>query len=131
MSDKADEAWAQMEQAELKISTICNYLVKLRMASNDYYNILSKVNTIYQQHLNSLELFVTTFGHKDWLTFTLEEKKITENTVLLVGLLYSMCKVELVLKGKTENDMNTINKAEITKSIDNANAILADKFQTE
>ena len=54
---------------------------------------------------------------------------ITESTVLLVGLLYNMCKVELVLKAEREEDINSINKIEIEKSVYNAELILKDKFQ--
>ena len=57
-----------------------------------------------------------------------KQKKLTENTVLLVGLLYNMCKVELVIKSENESDINTINKATVEASINNANAVLADKF---
>lgn len=66
--------------------------------------------------------------YTDWNTFTPEEKKITENTVLLVGLLYNMCKVKLVHKSENENNINIINKAAVERSINNANAVLADKF---
>ena len=128
LSDKADEARSQMKKAENQINTICEYLVDLHNTSNRYYDTLSAVNTIYQKYLNSLTSIVTMLGHNDWNSFTSEEKKITENTVLLVGLLYNMCKVELVLKAKKENDMNTINTAEVEASINIANTILADKF---
>lgn len=128
LSNKADEAQAQMESAERKINIICNYLVDLRSTSNRYYETLSKVNDIYQQHLNGLKSIVTMLGHTDWNTFAPEEKKLTENAVLLVGLLYNMCKVELVLKSENENDINTINKAAVETSISNANAVLTDKF---
>lgn len=128
LSDKADEAWSQMRQAEEKINTICEYLVNLRDTSNKYYGTLSTVNTIYQRYLVRLTTMVTKLGHTNWHTFTDEEKKLTENTVLLVGLLYNMCKVELVLQGKGENDMNAINTTAVEKSINNANAILMDKF---
>ena len=66
--------------------------------------------------------------HKDWYLFILEEKKLTENTVLLVGLLYNMCKVELVLKYNKKDGMNKINKEDIKNSISNAKSILEDKF---
>lgn len=128
LSDKADEAWAQMEKAEGKINAICRYLVALSLTSNKYYETLSKVNDIYQRHLNGLKSVVTMLGHTDWNTFTPEEKELTENSVLLVGLLYNMCKVELVLKSENENSINTINKEAVEKSINNANAVLADKF---
>ena len=39
-----------------------------------------------------------------------------------------MCKVELVIKSKNEININTINKATVEASINNANAVLADKF---
>ena len=124
LSDKADKAWAQMKKAEGKINNICNYLVDLYSTSNKYYETLFKVNGIYERHLNCLKSIVTVLGHTDWNTFTPEEKKITENTVLLVGLLYNMCKVELVLKAKNEDDMNKANVVEVNKSISNAETIL-------
>ena len=40
-----------------------------------------------------------------------------------------MCKVELVIKSKNESNINTINKATVEVSINNANAVLADKFK--
>ncbi|MEG2765838.1 MAG: hypothetical protein RR910_08835 [Acidaminococcaceae bacterium] len=128
LSDKADEAWSQMRQAEAKINTICEYLTDLRNTSNKYCATLSEANAIYREHLKGLANMVTILGHTDWNTFTDKEKKLTENTVLLVGLLYNMCKVELVLKGKDEKDMNTINTEAVDKSITDVNAILKDKF---
>lgn len=128
LSDKADEAWDQMKTAETKINKICSYLKELRETSNNYLDTLTRVNNIYQEHLNGLKSIVNLLGHKDWNTFTAEEKKVTENTVLLVGLLYNMCKVELVIKGKSDDDVNSINKEAVEKSINNANTVLADKF---
>ena len=128
--DIPSDGWVKdvLKEAEEKINTICDYLVDLRSTSNNYYKTLSKVNKIYKLHLGELQNIVTVLAHQDWRAFTEEEKKITENTVLLVGLLYNMCKVELVLKGATENDINTVNKTEVNKSIDNANKVLSDKF---
>lgn len=128
LSDKADEAWYQMKKAEEKIDTICDYLINLRNVSNRYYETLSIVNKIYQEHLNELINIVTILGHNDWNEFTIEEKEVIENTVLLVGLLYNMCKVELVLKSEKKEDMNIINKVEVNESINNANTVLADRF---
>ena len=39
-----------------------------------------------------------------------------------------MCKVEIVLKGEGDNDMNKINTISVEESINNANSIIADKF---
>lgn len=86
------------------------------------------VNSIYQKHLDELKRIVDICGHKDWSIFTIEEKKVTENTVLLVGLLYNMCKIELVLKTENESEINIINADAIHKSIEDANRVLTDKF---
>lgn len=128
MSDKADEAWNQMIKAEKNIKIICNYLIDLRTTSNEYYETLLKVNNIYKNHLNELKRIVIILKHTNWDTFTPEEKLITENTVLLVGLLYKMCKVEIVLQSKNEDELNTINKTDVDNSIYEANTILKDKF---
>lgn len=128
LSDKADEAWSQMKKAEVQIDSICNYLTELRSISNKYYNTLFHVNELYINHLNKLKTIVTILEHTDWKIFTESEKKITHNTVLLVGLLYDMCKVELVLKGKNKNDINTINLKEVDKSINKARKITSDIY---
>lgn len=129
LSDKADEAWSQMKKAESQINTICEYLLNLRNTSNKYYKTLTEVNVVYQKRLNTLTNIVNMLGHTDWNTFSEREKEITENTVLLVGLLYNMCKVELVLKGKGKDDMNQINTVAVEKSISNAKTVLVDKFE--
>lgn len=123
LSDKADESWMQMKNAEEQINMICNYLINLRCIANKYYKKLTEVYEIYQKHLNSFIFIVDMLGHTDWNSFTEEEKQITEATVLLVGLLYNMCKVELVLKGNGKNDINTINIEEVKKSITNAETV--------
>lgn len=126
ISDKADKAWGQMKRAEKQIDEICKYLTDLSSISNRFYKSLSTVNEIYQEHLSTMTNFVTVLQHKDWNTFTQEEKRITENIVLLVGLLYNMCKVEVVLKtGK--DGMNKINNVAVDKSVADADKFLADR----
>lgn len=123
LSDKADEAYAQMKEIEDQINKICKYLGDLRIISTRYYGSLSAVNVVYQDHLNKFSYIVDSLGHKDWSIFTDEEKKLTENTVLLVGLLYSMCKVELVLK-PNEGNVNKINVDGVESALNNARTVL-------
>lgn len=124
LSDKADEAWSQMINASRKIDSICKYLIKLRETSNKYYSILASVNSIYQKHLKRLTDVIITQGKSDWKDFTDEEKMMTENTVLLVGLLYHMGKVEIVLKGEVENDINRINEKGIAEAMKKATDVI-------
>lgn len=126
LSNKADEAWSQMLKAQKEIEEICKYLVKLRDTANDYYESLSKVNDKYRQHLSALTHMVVFLNHTDWNTFTDEEKRATENTVLLVSLLFNMCKVELVLKSKTKGGLNKVNEDAVKRSMENADCLLQD-----
>ena len=62
----------------------------------------------------------------EWSEFTEKEKKMTKNAVLLVGLLYKVCQVNLVLKSENENDVNKVNHERIDEVMNNANSILKD-----
>ena len=130
LSEKADEAWEQMEEAEEKINEICAYLGELRAASEKYYECLYKVNNMYQFYLFNLRQIVEVQGNCDWNDFTPREKMMTENTVLIVGLLYNMCKVEFVKKSTQENGINSVNTKAIDSSIDNANVMMKEKFHS-
>ncbi len=127
LSDKADEALAQMLRAEKEIDRICSYLQDLSQTAVNYIKSLMSVQRTYKAQLQRLTDIVNKAHKTNWNDFTADEKTVTENTILLVNLLYQMCKVELVKKAADENKLNTINKDEVTKSIADAQQTLKDK----
>lgn len=84
LSDKADEAYGQARQTEIKVD-----------------------------------------GKTDWNTFNSADKRVTENTVLLVNLLYKMCQVKLVLKSDSEDEPNHVNYRDIASAKSEANKVYA------
>lgn len=44
----------------------------------------------------------------DWQQYNDREKRLVQNTVMLVGLLYKMCKLQLVTPAKTEGALNRV-----------------------
>lgn len=137
LAKKADEAWRQMLKAEEEIEKIIIYLVDLKWAANKYYRIMSVVDDIYRKHLNALEAIVTINEKTDWGEFTEKERLVTENTVLLVQLLYKMCQVKLVLSSEENSEtLNKINKEDIeshikmAKTFINTNASLKKREDT-
>lgn len=124
LSNKADEAWAQMKEAEGEIDKICLYLDQLFNSAEKFYDTLIKVNKIYCEHFEKLRAIVEVDGRTDWNMFTSEEKVMTQNTALLVSVLFNMCKVKLVLVAKNETDSNKVNSVQIDKSIADANKVL-------
>ncbi|MBQ9206300.1 MAG: hypothetical protein IJ158_06250 [Treponema sp.] len=122
VSSKADKAWNQMLENETKINSICDYLERLKSIAEKFDSALCKVNDVYLNYLSALEntieeqrkkksLLARLFSKKvDFNKFSDEQKRTTENTALLVGLLYDMCKVQLVEKSENESELNTINE---------------------
>ena len=126
LSSKADEAWAQMKDNEATIDRLCMYLSDLKQAADGYYTSMEQVNTVYRRHLAGLDAIVNLLGKTDWNQFTDQEKQLTENTVLLVALLYKMCKVELVLKSDTPDGINRINRTALAESTKDAQTLMMD-----
>ena len=124
LSEKADEAWVQMKNAEMKIEAACSLLDSLDNYAKRYIDTLDSVKKQYEDIYNYLSYIITKQGKTDWLEFTDSEKLATQNAVLLVGLLYKMCQVNLVYKASSEGGLNSVNKADIDSAINDANAIM-------
>jgi uncharacterized membrane-anchored protein YhcB (DUF1043 family) len=124
LSEKADEAWRQMKRAEEEIDKICAYLLELRVEAGKFYDALQKVYNSYQSHLTHLSNMVYVFHKNDWNEFTDEEQTVGENTIMLVNLLYHMCKTPMVIQAKREGELNTVNKTELKSEIDKAIGVL-------
>ncbi len=55
-------------------------------------------------------------GKIDYINdFAYYDQKILKNTAHLVGILYEMCKVNLVIPADNEEELNTINYDDIEK----------------
>lgn len=124
LSDKADEAWNQMEEAEKTINTTCDYLNELQDAAIKYTSSITTVYDKYKSIFGYVSYTVNTLHFTDWNNFSEEAKVATQNSVLLVGLLYKMCQVSLVKKANNNNKMNEVNHTEIDESINNAQNVM-------
>lgn len=126
LSNKADEAYAQARRTEKQVNKIVSYLDELTKAARSFKDTLSKVNDQYQERLKTLD-YVVNFSEKtNWCDFTKKEKLMTENVVLLVGLLYKMCQIKLVLNSEKEGETNKVNHNEIDTMIGDAETVLRD-----
>lgn len=124
LSDKADEAWDQMKKAEKTIDTVCDYLNDLYAAATEYNKSLSNVYDRYKGIFGYVSYTVNNIHVTDWNEFSQEAKIATQNSVLLVGLLYNMCQVSLVKKVNNDSEMNKVNSSSIDASIRNAQNIM-------
>ena len=125
LSSKADEAWKQMLSNEYKINNICNYLSDLERTAGRYNGTLLRLRSLYLKQIEKMRAVVE--SHKDnvnWNYFSYDDKVILENTVLVVGVLYNMCKVQLVTKS-SDSKQNIINKEGINKAEKDANDVMS------
>lgn len=127
LSHKAEKAYDEMLVAEKEINKICSYLNELNMVATRYYGIMNTVNAIYRRHLSALDAIVNINKKVDWLEYTPQERLVTQNTVLLVQLLYKMCQVKVVLKAENDSEVNSVNKAVVEENIHTANALIAER----
>lgn len=125
LSDQADEAYAQARQIEKDVNRIVAYFDELTEVADRFKMSLIKVEDLYRKYMNFLDYVVNHNGKTQWYEFTAEEKKTVENTVLLVGLLYSMCRVQLVLK-QGEDELNKVNKDVVNDMIGDADVVLSE-----
>ena len=128
LSDKADEAWDQMKKAEKTIDIACTYLNDLNIVARKYIASITGIRNKYKEIFGYVSYTVNNLHKTDWNVFTEEERVATQNAVMLVGLLYKMCQVSLVNKAKNENEMNSVNHAEIEESIKQADIFMKENF---
>ena len=125
LSSKADKAWEQMISNERKINDICNYLYDLQRTAERYNATLLRMRSLYLKQLTKMRNIIESYSAKrvKWHNLSMEEQLIIENMVLIVGVLYNMCKVKLVQKSNS-SDQNIINKTEISKAEKDANDVM-------
>lgn len=124
LSDQADKAYSQARDTERKVNSIVSYLEELSSAGRNFQSVLTKVNENYTQRLGILDNIVNFSEKTDWNDFSEKEKMLTQNLVLLVGMLYQMCKVQMVLKTDDQNGINKVNHAAIDRAITDSNRVL-------
>ena len=82
------------------------------------------MNTIYQAEFSKLKGVVISNEKTDWVDFTDEEKLVAQNCVLLVGLLYKMCKVRFVIDDESSEGSKRANSQDIDECMNTANKVL-------
>ena len=123
MFDQANTAYSEMKNAEKTINEICTYLDELRDTADRYISALKETRNLYLRWFGWVSFSVNQAHKTDWCMFTTEEKEAIQNTVLLVGLLYKMCQVNLVIKAEKDAEINRINSKAVDDSINGAQQV--------
>ena len=125
LGNKIEELYHEGMIASLKYDIVSSKLNELDILVTRFTDSLVTVFNLYQEYQNKLSHIVDNEGKTDFELFNDDEILILQNTVLLVGLLYNMCKVTLTETTDDGFDFS-IHKSDIQKSISDSQKVLAE-----
>ncbi len=126
---KMEEAKEAVEEETFIVNKVCAYLEDLTNAATNYHKAISLVKKIYDKHFARLQYAVVVDGKTDYTKFDETDKLAYSNTVLLVGILYDMLKVNVV--NKIDENFNEVNAGELNRAMKDADKFLStDPFTT-
>lgn len=124
LDESAEELSKQVDEEEKEINEACDLLSDIRSTANKYINSIQTVKGKYDDLLGQVSSIVNVEGKTDWDLFTDEEKLLFQNTVLLVGLLYKMCGVNLVIDDDGDGSADRVNHQGIDEAVAQAEEAL-------
>lgn len=119
----ADKAMAEAKNTEQNVSKIVEYYNKLIVTTDAFGRVMAKIANRYIYSFQNMINIIDSKDNYDWSNFSEKEKLVIENTILYVGLLYNICKVQLVKK--TNEALNEVNEKDIKRAVTLAGAYLS------
>lgn len=131
LSDDANVLANQVDEEERGVGRVCELLERIKDASAAYRTSLEKVEDAYQSYLSASKRIVFEGGKKDWSLFTEREKLVFQNTVLLVGLLFKMCSINVVRDDDGDGSIDSANSETLDEMKDEATQLLSGLSSTD
>lgn len=131
LSDDADELANQVDEEEREVDRVCELLERIKEASTTYRTSLEKVEDVYQSYLSASKRIVFEEGKRDWGRFTERDKLVFQNTVLLVGMLFKMCSINVVRDDDGDGSIDSANTEALDGMKDEAAQLLSDLSRNE
>ena len=123
LSDKADEAWAQVRKTEGQIDSQCAYYAELINACGRYTTALDRVEAAFLENYQLVKRIVDQEGKRDYRDMSYFEKEAVKKAGALTGQLYDMCKVQLVNPPSEKDGVPAVNWTDINKAIEKAEKV--------
>jgi hypothetical protein len=123
LSDSADIAMQEAKKTEAQTREFISFFDELSEVIDKYGYNMAKIANKYNKQLVRLMDLIKRRRDYSWSSFTEEEKRTVEITVLYVTILYNMCKVQLTKR--TSRGLNVVNKSEIQSMIEHTDKYIA------
>lgn len=123
LNKSADKAMVEAKNTERNVSKVIEHYDKLIVTTDAFGRVMAKIANMYLYSLQNMIDIIDSKDNYDWSNFSEREKLVIENTILYVGLLYNMCKVQLVKK--TNEELSEVNEEDIKNAVTSARAYLS------
>ena len=104
--EKAAENLRQANKLKSDVNCIVVYHEKIQACSQKLEKSLDSVRSVYNKEFEKMKRL--TEKKQDWNEFSSREKRIVQNTVKLVQLLYFICGTKLIVKDGEDESVNDI-----------------------
>lgn len=122
LNKSADKAMLEAKHTEQNVSKVIEHYDKLIITTDAFGRVMAKIANMYIHSFQKMINIIDSKDNYDWSNFSEREKRVIENTILYVGLLYNMCKVQLVKK--TNEELNEVNEEGIKNVVTSVGAYL-------
>lgn len=121
LSEKADDAWAQMKSAEKQIDGYCDQYRKIVEYSKKYISSLSRTWNDFEEYLEKVKEIVAREEKYSSFDRSNGEERIIDKTCGMQNLLYDMCNLKFLIQ--KNNDVPSANAKEIERMMENVEKI--------
>lgn len=104
--EQAAENLRQANKLKSDVNSIVHYHEKIQACSQKLEKSLDSVRAVYNKEFEKMKRL--TEKKQDWNTYSPREKRIVQNTVKLVQLLYFICGTKLIVKDGEDEFVNDI-----------------------
>lgn len=124
LSDNAEELMEQVLEEKESVDQACALFDDIRENAERYAKAIEATQHEYAKHVEEISFVVNSLGKTDWNDFTEKEKLSFESTVLLVGLLFNMCKTNIVIDDDGDGITDRVNHDGINKGIKESSRLI-------
>jgi hypothetical protein len=124
LAEDADELERQVNEEKESVDRACALFWDIRESAGRYHEAIESTHHEYVKHLGKIIFIVNDLGKTDWIDFSDGEKKVFENTVLLVGLLFKMCQTNLVIDDDGDGSIDRVNHDGIDDATEKSHELL-------
>lgn len=117
LAKNAAELEKQVTEEKESVDHACILLDDINVSAMRYQHTIEMTKHEYVKHVGKISYIVNDLGKTDWSDFDKGEKTAFENTVLLVGLLFKLCRTNLVIDDDGDGTTDRVNHEGIEESL--------------